>query len=140
MSLQQKAIREAFASRLQAALGATAKVFRATRRELGQGELPAVIVYSVSDRPEDDEQSQRYAHSRAYTLRAEIRVEGRPEDDVTEGICDTIRAAVFQDDTLGGLCHRAAWTEQAWDGDEGEWPLAGTILDFTFHYLHEATP
>ena len=140
MSLQQKAIRDALVARLQAALGTSATVHRALRRELAQKELPAVLIFSVSDRPGSDDEPHAYAHTRAYTLRAEIRAEGRPEDDVTEALSDTVRAAVFEDETLGGLCHRAAWTEQAWDGDEGEWPLAGTILDFTFHYLHEVNP
>jgi hypothetical protein len=139
MSLQQKAIRDAVVGCLEAALPADTHIFRSIRRELGEGELPAVCIYSVSNRPEDDIQDQRFAHHRIYTLRVEVRAIGRPEEDITEGLCDQIRAAVLTDPTLGALCHQIGWADQLWDGEEQEQPLAGTALDFQLHYLHEVS-
>lgn len=139
MSLQRKAIRDAVVACLEAALPVGTHIFRSIRRELGEGELPAVCIYSVSNRPEDETQNQRYAHERVYAIRVEVRAIGRPEEDITEGLCDLICETVLTDLTLARLCHQVGWSDQLWDGEEQEQPLAGTAIDFHLHYTHEVS-
>jgi hypothetical protein len=128
----QKSVRDFIVSALQAA-GLT--VFRAPRFELGEENLPAVAVYSRGDRPENPDDDHQKAHARVYTVRVECRAKGSPEEDATDDLAVKVRRSILADDTLGGLVNRTTWSEQVWDGDEGEYPLAGTVLEFSAFYL-----
>jgi len=133
MSSQQRTIRNAVVTLLEAIPGV--HVFRSPRFEIAEAELPALAVFSHGDRPEDQDDDHQKSHRRTYTLRVEIRAKGRPEEDATDDLAVAVRKAILADDSLGGLVHRITWAEQAWDGDEGEFPLAGTYLDFNVFYL-----
>lgn len=133
MSSQQKQIRDAAVVLLSTISGVT--VFRAPRREIGESELPALAVYSVGDRPESESAGGIDPHRRVYTLRVEIRVKARVEDDATDDLAMAVRRVLLPSD-LGDPANRCIdWTEQVWDGDEGEWPISGTCLDFAVSYL-----
>lgn len=134
----QKQIRDIVAARIQAALP-TVTVFRSLRREAAGDELPAVFLYSNGDSPSDSDADHAGAHERIYTLRVEVRIEERNEEDATDAMAVAIRSAILPDDadgrTLGGLVRRTTWEGQKWAGEEGDKPLSGTALDFAFHYL-----
>lgn len=132
MSLQ-KQIRTAVAALLGTIPGV--KVFASPRFDIAEAELPALCVFSHGDVPSNSDDDHARAHERTYTLRVEIRAKGRPEEDATDDIAVAVRKAILADDSLGQLVHRITWAEQAWDGDEGEFPLAGTYLDFNVFYL-----
>ena len=135
MSTTQKLLRDAVVSAVQAALPGVS-IFRAPRRELAGTELPAVCIFGQHDRPQNaDEDDHAKAHPRAYTTRVEIRAKGLVEDDATDDLAVVVRRAVLSDDTLGGLCYRTTWSEQLWDGDDGDPPLSGTALEFSHFYL-----
>lgn len=135
MSTVQKLLRNAVVSAVSTAIP-TAFVFRAPRREIAEGELPAVCIFGQHDRPAGaEEEDHARAHSRVYTVRVEIRAKGLVEDDTTDDLAVSVRRAILADDTLGGLCYRTTWGEQLWDGDEGDPPLAGTALEFNHFYL-----
>lgn len=136
MSSKQKAIRDALAAMLTPLVPA-GNFFRAVRRDLGPGELPALTLWSREDRPVSDEDDHQAPHQRTYTLRVEIRVAALTEDDSTDALACAVRSAVLADDRLGGLVYRTTWSSQAWDGDEGDPPIAGTALDFSVYYLWE---
>lgn len=133
----QGAIRSEVIRRIQA-VAPWATIQQSLRRETAQEELPCIIVYSHGDRAQDEDQDHAQAHERVYTLRVEIRVDGRPEEDATDELATVVRRAVLPDDpdgrTLAGLVRRTTWSAQEWAGDEGEFPLAGTALDFSFYY------
>ena len=134
MSTIQKQIRDAVMARLQTIPGVTT-FFRSCHRVVGEQELPAVFLYSHNDRAVNERDNQQEPHERAYTVRVEIRLEGRPEEDVTDDLCIAVRRALLQDVTLNGLVNRIVWTDQAWDGTEDENALAGSALDFSIFYL-----
>lgn len=129
----QKDIRDFVAARL--ALIPSCTVFLAPRREIGQGELPALCLYSGTDQAASEDDDHARQHERVYTLRVEIRASGRPEEDATDSLAQAVRRAILTDDTFGSLVYRTTWSSQAWDGDEADYPLAGTILEFRVHYL-----
>lgn len=133
MSSQQRTIRNAVVTLLTAIPGVT--VHRSPRYEIAEKELPALAVFSHGDRPEDQDDDHQKSHRRVYTLRVEVQANGRPEEDATDDLAVAVRKAILADDSLGQLVHRITWAEQAWDGDEGEFPLAGTYLDFNVFYL-----
>lgn len=132
MSTQQRQIRDAVFALISSAVGSTATVYRAPRRDVS---APAVSIYSKDDRPLDPDCDMQQSHERAYTLQVEIRVEDRPEEDATDALATLIRNAVLHDDSLGLLARRIVWTSQIWAGSEDDAPLAGTIVDFQIHYL-----
>jgi len=135
MSTTQKLLRDAVVASVQAALPGVS-IFRAPRRELAESDLPAVCIFGQHDRAQNaDEDDHTKAHQRVYTLRVEIRAKGLVEDDTTDSLAVAVRRAVLTEDTLGGLCDRTVWSEQVWDGDEGDPPLSGTALDFSHFYL-----
>ena len=132
MSTQQKQIRDAVFALISSAVGSTATVYRAPRRDVA---APAVSVYSKEDQPLDPECDVMAPHERVYTLQVEIRVEDRPEEDATDALAVLVRNAVLRDDSLGQLARRIVWSSQIWAGSEDDSPLAGTIVDFQIHYL-----
>jgi len=134
MSSLQFQIRAAAKPLLLAATGLTS-LFSSPRRNLGTAELPALCVFSHGDKPLNMDDDQTQPHERVYTLRVEIRVANRPEDDATDAMAIQVRRAMLADDTLGGLVRRIVWIDQQWDGSENDEPLAGTALDFNCHYL-----
>ena len=110
--------------------------FPSPRRNLSPAELPALCVYSHGDRPADADADATQCHERVYTLRVEVRVADRPEDDATDALAAAVRRALLTDDSLGlPFVRRITWIDQQWDGAEEESPLAGTALDFNVHYL-----
>ncbi len=138
MSLSVQAqIRAAVQPLLLAATGVPeSSYFKAPRRNLGAAELPALCVFSHADKPVDPDSDAMQSHERVYTLRVEIRVLDRPEDDATDALAMQVRRALLADDSLGGLARRITWTDQQWAGAEDqEDPLSGTALDFNVHYL-----
>lgn len=138
MSTRQKQIRDLVLAAIQTATSLTSEsIFRAPRRDIPTELLPAVLIYSHSDVPVDPMADQRYPHERAYTLRVELRVAERVEDDATDALAADVRRAVLTDDTLGGVAMHTSWANQQWDGVENEIPESGTALDFTFHYVYE---
>ena len=135
MSTVQRQIRDAFEARIKAALPAV-NFFRCPHRELAEGELPAVCLFGLTDRPEHgDEDDHQQAHERVYTVRVEIQVPERGDDDATDDLAVAVRSAVLADDSLDRLVSRITWSEQAWDGSEGEFSIAGTLLNFNVFYL-----
>lgn len=140
MSTQQKAIRDAIVARLTtelAGLVAPEHIFRSPERDLADSEIPAVCVFSHSDRPVDPDDDPRYPHQRIYTVRVECVGLGRPQEDATDGLATAVRKAVLADDTMQGLLMRMTWDNQIWSGSEGD-PVQGlTALDFNCHYLFQ---
>lgn len=136
MTTTQRKIRDAFATKIQAALPAVF-FFRAPRRNLSEKELPAVCLFSHGDRPASEDDDHQQPHERVYTLRVEIRAITLPEEDGTDPLAIAVRQAILADDSLGlttvGV-HRVTWAEQAWDGDDGDPQLGGTYLDFNCYY------
>jgi hypothetical protein len=139
MSTLQKQIRDLVLTKVQATTGFTdANSYRAPRRDIPAVDLPALLIYSHNDRPIDADVDQRFPHERAYTLRVELRVKERVEDDATDLLASQVRRALLTtDDTLGGLVMRTIWDQQQWDGVENDIPESGTALDFTFHYVFQ---
>jgi hypothetical protein len=138
MSTLQKQIRDQVVTRVMTVTGlAAGSVYRAPRRDIPASDLPAVLIYSHGDNPVNAEDNQQYPHERAYTVRVELRVAARVEDDATDAMAAQIRHAILPDDTLGGLVMRTIWAQQQWDGVENDIPESGTALDFTFHYLYQ---
>jgi len=134
MTTVQAQIRASVAVKLAAIPGVTAFLL-SPRRIIAEQSLPAVCLYSHGDRVVNDRDDQMGPHERVYSLRVEIRVPGRPEEDVTDSFSIAVRRALLQDDTLGGLANRIVWTDQQWDGTEDENALGGTALDFNVFYL-----
>lgn len=138
MSTLQKAIRDQVVNLIQTATGLpTGSIYRSPRRDIAATDLPAVLVYSHGDKAANLDDNQQYPHERMYTLRVEVRVQGRVEEDVTDPLATQIRHALLAEDTLGGLVIRTLWEQQIWDGVEEDIPESGTALDFTFHYLYQ---
>jgi hypothetical protein len=95
-----------------------------------------ICVFSHADKPVDPDADHEQAHERVFTLRVEIRVAERPEDDATDALAMAIRRAFLADDSLGlPFVRRTLWIDQQWDGSEEGGPLGGTALDFNVHYL-----
>lgn len=135
MSIQAQ-VRAAAKPRLLAATGIPeASYFPSPRRNLSSKELPALCVFSHADKPLNPDDDETQPHERVYTLRVEIRVQDRPEDDATDLLAMQVRRAFLADDSLGGLVRRIGWSDQQWAGAEEENPLSGTALDFNVHYL-----
>jgi len=133
----QALIRAAVRPRLLAASGLPeTALYNAPRRPIPGEDLPALCLFSHGDRPVDPDDDFMQSHERVYTLRVEIRVEERPEDDATDALAMAVRRAFTGDDSLGlPFVRRVAWIGQQWDGAEDENPLGGTALDFNVHYL-----
>lgn len=138
MSTLQKQIRDRALTLIQTATGLPAlSLYRAPRRDIDAGDLPAILIYSHADHPVNSEDDQQRSHERAYTLRVEIRVAARIEDDATDLLASQVRHALLSDDTLGGLVWRTTWDQQQWDGVENQTPESGTALDFSFFYRYD---
>lgn len=138
MSTLQKAIRDQAVTRIQAATGLPlGSIYRAPRRDIDAAALPAILIYSHGDRAANLDDNQQFPHERMYTLRVEVRVQDRVEEDATDLLASQIRHALLPEDTLGGLVIRTLWEMQQWDGVENDEPLSGCALDFIFHYLYE---
>lgn len=137
MSTQQKLIRTEFKNRIVAQLPGV-NVLWAVRRELAESEFPAVNLFPGGDRPESNDDDHAKVHPRVYTIVAEITCLGRPEDDATDDLAVAVRKAVLPDDASGavlsGMAKRITWTDQEWDGGEGDNPIAGTKLEFNVYY------
>lgn len=138
MSTIQKQIRDAFVSLITAQVPGV-NVFRAPRRDLGEADLPAICIFSHTDRPESEDDDHQQSHPRVYTLRVEIIVAGRVEEDVTDDLAVSVRKAVLSDDSLAGgglaLTRRITWSQQTWSGAEGDPAEALTGLEFNCFYL-----
>lgn len=136
MSTIQKRIRDQVVTLLTAASGLPAEsIYRAPRRDVPVESLPALLIYSHGDRPVSQEDDHQGVHERIYTLRVEIRVAARVEEDATDDLAVSVRRALLTDDSLGKLANRAIWESQQWDGVENETPESGTALDFSFYYF-----
>jgi len=136
MSTLQKQIRDQVVTLLTAATGLPAgSIYRSPRRDIPADTLPAILIYSHGDRPVNADEDHQDTHERTYTLRVEIRVQGRVEEDATDDLAVQVRRAILADDTLGQLTIRGLWESQQWDGVENDLPESGTALDFTFHYF-----
>ena len=142
MSSAQQQIRNAIMDRLRSLPGVT--VLQSPRLLLGADQLPAVCVYSLHDRPQDPQDNTTLRHPRIYTVRVEIRVQERSEEEATEALAAEVRKRLQADETLGGLLPdtaldglalQIAWADQQWDGSEDDSPLSGTALDFDITYL-----
>lgn len=138
MSTVQKAIRDQVVTRIQVATGLPlGSIYRAPRRDIAAADLPAVLIYSHGDKAANLDDNQQFPHERMYTLRVEVRAQGRVEEDATDNLATQIRHALLTEDTLAGLVIRTLWEQQQWDGVENDVPESGTALDFTFHYLYQ---
>ena len=134
----QRAIRDAVYQRLVTILDQE-HVWKCPRWDLPDGHLPALCVFSASDTPADAEADTQEIHERDYTLRVVIQVNERTEDDATDLLADSVRAAILRAEWLGDAMS-VRWTSQTWDGVEGGDPLSGTALDFTFRYTYDPNP
>lgn len=118
-----------------APLVSAGQLFHALRRDVDESECPCINVFSMGDMSMEADAALNIPHVRGYKLRIEIRVAGRPEEDVTDALADGVRDALNTSITLRALCEEILWGDQLWDGVEVDRPLAGTALDVTFTYL-----
>ncbi len=137
MSTRQKQIRAFLFAAISAGVPTGTTVHQDRRKPLEQESLPSVTIFSVSDRPAEEDVDHGRPHMRVYTLRAECITTGRPDDDATDDLAEAVRVAVFQDQGCGGLAERIGFSGQQWDGAELEEAYAATALDFAVTYLHE---
>lgn len=138
MSSVQAQIRAAAQPLLLAATALPAgSYYKAPRFNIPESALPALLVYSHGDKPLSPDDDEMLPHERVYTLRVEIRVQERPEDDATDALATAVRRALLKDDSLGlgGVVRRVVWIDQQWAGVEEDNPISGTALDFNVHYL-----
>jgi hypothetical protein len=143
MSTQQKVIRDAIVARLTTQLTglvAPEHIFRSPERDLADSEIPAVCVFSHSDRPANSDDNTDSQHRRIYTVRIEVVSNGRPQEDATDDLAIAVRRALLSDDSLPSASWVPAawaisWSGQIWSGSEGEQVQALTALDFDVFYL-----
>jgi len=133
----QRAIRDAVQPLLLAIPGIDpGHVHRSPRRDIPDDDLPALCVFSSSDRPVDADADTQMIHERDYTLRVEVLVSERSEEDATDYLAGKVRKALLGSEWIGGASS-IQWAGQTWDGVEGGDPLSGTALDFTFRYTYD---
>jgi len=136
MTTLQKQIRNQVFDLVLAQAGLPAEsLYRSPRRDIPAVDLPAILIYSHGDRPVNADDDHQQIHERVYTLRIEIRVAARVEEDATDDLAVKVRRAILTDDSLGQLVNRTQWEQQQWDGVENDIPESGTALDFAFHYF-----
>lgn len=138
MSTIQKLIRQQVVDRCLAATALpSGSIYLSPRRDIPAEDLPALLIYSDSDVPVNQDDDQQQTHERAYTIIVGICVPARVEEDATDALAVQVRRALLSDDTLGQLVIRTLWSRQQWDGVENEIPESSTALSFTFHYFYQ---
>jgi hypothetical protein len=133
MSTLQKQIRTYVGAQILATTGLT--VLSSPRVEIPVENLPAIAVFSHSDKAVDAAADSSRKHQRIYTLAVDLTAMGRGEEDITEPTAILIRKAILADGSLGGLVNYTTWADQQWAGTETDKPMAGTVLLFSFHYF-----
>lgn len=105
MSLKRKQIREAIIDLLTGETSAGSRVYGNRYRSLHQDKLPAVLVYTVNEEVTIFAESPR-EYQRDLTVGIQARVEADDLcDDALDALGTQIEAKMFEDHTLGELCH-----------------------------------
>ena len=135
---RQHQLRDALAAALLASTGLP-QVYRSPRIPIAAEDLPAVSLYTHSDKPLDPESDHSRAHMRVMTMAVDVQVKGEIEEDACEVLCDLVLQAVQADETLGGLAQRIQWAGQEWAGAAGDSPICGSQLLFEIVYQWRPT-
>jgi hypothetical protein len=136
----QSQIRAEVTALLLAATGVPAgNVFNSPHRDIPKSSLPALVIGSHSDKPEDSSDDMSQPHPRIYTLEVAAIVAGRGDEDATDALAMLIRQAILTPGTpLSALCGERliGWELQEWNGsEESDGPVSATSMHFSFHYL-----
>jgi hypothetical protein len=138
MSTIQSQIRARAVSLLGPATGAT--ILTSPRRDIPKAMLPAVVVCSHSDKPENEEDDHAEQHPRIYTLEVAPIVAAREEEDATDALAILIRQSILSANNYMSWAalgvRRITWALQEWNGtEEGDGPVSATSLHFNCFYL-----
>ncbi|MBI5135776.1 MAG: hypothetical protein HZA24_00405 [Nitrospirae bacterium] len=132
-------IRGAVATALTGRPSTGARVFPSRVWPLQQADLPALLVYAVSD-PVDEEQltiGRPRKLWRDLELVVEARVAGTTGlDDQLDQIEAEVIAALALDPTLGGLAKDVLFTGAEIDLDAAETPVGANKMTFRVTYRH----
>lgn len=129
----RKLIRQAVATALTGATAAGTRVVPS--RVYNKSRLPALAVYTPTDRREADAESMD-SDARECTVLVEIRADANSElENTLDDISAEIMTALMSDRTLGGACDLLQFDEYESDiSDEGEKPRGVGLLAFSAYY------
>ena len=132
-------VREAFALQVTGLATTGANVFQSRMRALQTSELPGLRIYTeMEDILDDDVLDVPYMQQRTITVRCEALARATAGlDDLLDGICKEIEAAIDAEPTLGGLSpvHVSyRHFDELLQGDSDQ-PAGMATLDFDFVVL-----
>lgn len=145
MSNQRKLIREGMRS-LLAAQVPTAHVVKSMKRALSEGKLPAILVYTPSETPEDDSGESA---PREYVVNLTITLEivtnnGDTEaevEDALDDLCQLINNAIGTDDTLNDTANDTTYRDYESEiRDDGNQFIATAKMTFNAEYRQVFEP
>lgn len=139
MSHVRQQIREYFETQLTGIPIVGNNVFASRVDPLTRAKLPAIIIYTQSERSEDNSFSQRRTQVRTAEIAVEAYVRALTDfDDALDSISVEIEKAVLDDTTLGGLAvHCVLSSTEAQYSGESEQPVATIRLTFDVLYRTE---
>ena len=129
----QQLIRYAMVGAIHETTGYVA--YLSPRTDLGVSLLPAICIYSHGDKATNEDSDSTRPHPRIYSVAVDYTGVGRSAEDSTDAMARLIRKALLSDSTQGGLAALTTWSTQEWGGTEGEVPLSGTVMIFSFLYM-----
>jgi hypothetical protein len=129
-----------------AALNAAGKpagvtVHRARTRPLAQDQLPAMVVYLLSEDTTRGDGRDGYKARRNAKVRIECRVaveDDTPPDTAVDPLLTWATKAMMADPYWGGLARNTQEDATTWDADETDRVYAAAAVDFTIDYLTAA--
>lgn len=132
-------IRNAVATALTGVATTGARVFPSRVWPLEETDLPALLVYAVSD-PVDEEQLT-IGRPRKLTRELALMVDARAAgsvglDDTLDQIEAEVIAALALDPTLGGIAKDVLFTGAEIDFDTAEAPVGANKMTFRVTYRH----
>jgi len=133
MSTVQQLIRYAMVGAIFETTGYAS--YLSPRTDLPPALLPAICIYSHGDKAVNEEADSTRPHTRVYSVAVDYTGVGRPAEDSTDPMAILIRKALLEDGTQGRLVAQTTWGTQEWGGTEGEVPLSGTVMIFSFLYM-----
>lgn len=141
MAHQRKLIRDAVIAKLKAAnTSAGQRVYGNRAAQIFPNELPCILVYTKSEASEISIESPR-EYKRDLVVALELVAQAATEDaldDVLDAFAEQVEAAIFNDETHGGLVSDTFLGETEMDIlTEGEKPVGAAKISLTMPYYQQ---
>jgi predicted transcriptional regulator len=136
MSHARTQTRQAVAALLKGKTDAGNNVYEARVHPLGEGELPAILIYTKQEALEEQTISRPRTQQRQLELSIEAYVKTRGKIDVnTDALATAIEKEIASDPTLGGLVKDTVLeSTETQFSDDGEQPIAWVVLTYSVLY------